>query len=66
MSLNLCRLILEACHERTQDSWQKIALFVGVSNSIMNPIVYGFWYSEFRLRIVKGWKAVFRKLCGNQ
>ena len=32
----------------------------GMLNSIMNPIIYAFWYAQFRLRISKAWKQLFR------
>ena len=40
----------------SQDSWQKISLFLGATNSIMNPIIYAFWYPEFRTRLARGWR----------
>ena len=32
-------------------------------NSIMNPIIYAFWYAQFRLRISKAWQILFKKCC---
>ena len=38
-----------------------LSTFQGMMNSIMNPIIYAFWYSQFRLRISKAWQQLFRK-----
>ena len=62
ITANLCLPVLEAAHAQKMDAWQKWALIVGVTNSLLNPIIYGFWYSEFRLRITKAWRELFSSL----
>ena len=61
--LPLCRIAFEAYHALAQDSYQKMALFIGASNSLLNPVIYGFWYREFRLRFTKAWRQLFKKIC---
>ena len=53
---DLCFLVLQTFHGKLQDLWQKIALMSGMVNSVLNPIIYAFWYSQFRVRIVLTWK----------
>ncbi len=66
----ICFLVVVAHHGKMQDWWQKCALMVGMANSVLNPVIYAFWYSQFRLRIVKAWKSCFqglaKKLCGSK
>ncbi|XP_059080318.1 uncharacterized protein LOC131878384 [Tigriopus californicus] len=59
---HLCRPIMEAIHAQNQDSWQKIALVIGATNSLLNPIIYAFWYAEFRLRIRKAWRDLWSRI----
>jgi hypothetical protein len=44
----------------TRDSF-RISGFQGMLNSVMNPIIYAFWYAQFRLRISKAWRQCFRR-----
>ena len=62
---DLCFLVLQTFHGKLQDLWQKIALMSGMCNSVLNPIIYAFWYSQFRVRITQTWKQFWTQKCNN-
>ena len=57
----LCGIVIKLFHGKIMLLWQKCALMFGLLNSLVNPIIYGFWYSQFRIRIVQTWKNFFFK-----
>ena len=36
-----------------QDNLQLLALLIGATNSLINPVIYGFWYPDFRRTAIK-------------
>ncbi|XP_059080483.1 uncharacterized protein LOC131878508 isoform X2 [Tigriopus californicus] len=46
--LPICTFIHQSLHSFMQDYRQLSAMLVGILNSILNPIIYAFWYPEFR------------------
>ena len=60
-----CSVIIKIFHGKLEDLWQKCTLMLGMVNSLVNPVIYAFWYSQFRLRIVQTWKNFFTKSCRN-
>ena len=60
---DLCFLVLQTFHGKLQDLWQKIALMSGMCNSVLNPIIYAFWYSQFRVRITQTWRQFWTQKC---
>lgn len=48
-----CQLITEAVHTFKQDNLQLLALMIGATNSLINPVIYGFWYPDFRRTAIK-------------
>ena len=61
----LCYFTLKTVHGKVQDLWQKVGLLFGMMNSILNPIIYAFWYSQFRMRIFQTWKKFLLGIFGN-
>ena len=57
----VCGFIIKLFHGKILILWQKCTLMLGMLNSLVNPIIYGFWYSQFRIRIVQTWKNFFSK-----
>merc|ERR1711892_1206625 len=51
--LSQCQLITDAVHTFKQDSLQLLALLIGATNSLINPVIYGFWYPDFRRTAIK-------------
>ena len=37
-----------AVHSFNQDTMQQFSIMMGNLNSILNPIIYAFWYPDFR------------------
>jgi hypothetical protein len=52
-------MVQRALHGYRQNYRQLLAVTVGVLHSVLNPIVYAFWYPQFRLQ----GRAVFRLCC---
>jgi len=51
--LHQCQLVTDAVHTFKQDNLQLVALMVGATNSLINPVIYGFWYPDFRRTAIK-------------
>jgi len=51
--LHQCQLITDAVHTFKQDNLQLLALLIGATNSLINPVIYGFWYPDFRRTAIK-------------
>merc|ERR1719270_184477 len=49
----VCGIILKLFHGKVLILAQNCAIMLGMLNSLINPIIYGFWYSQFRIRIVQ-------------
>ena len=44
----LCWTFYELLHQLKFDSVEHILIYVGALNSLLNPFIYGLWYSDFR------------------
>ena len=58
-SSEVCGIVLKLFHGKVIILAQKCAIMLGLLNCLMNPIIYVFWYSQFRIRIVQTWKNFF-------
>ena len=47
----LCWAFFELMHEVKFDSIEHILIYVGALNSVFNPLIYGVWYSDFRINV---------------
>ena len=58
-SSEVCGIVLKLFHGKVIILAQKCAIMLGLLNCLINPIIYVFWYSQFRIRIVQTWKNFF-------
>lgn len=49
---HVCGLVHLALHSQRQNLMQKTAVIIGVLHSIVNPIIYAFWYPQFRHQVL--------------
>ena len=60
----LCSMAHKAIHSYRADYLQLWSICVGVGQSVLNPVVYAFWYPQFRSQgraLMKGLKASWRR-----
>ena len=46
-----CILVQQALHSYSQDNRQLTSILISVVHSILNPIIYAFWYPHFRQQL---------------
>ena len=48
-----CEVIYRSLHNFRQEYHQSLVIFIAFANSLLNPIIYAFWYPEFRQQLGK-------------
>ena len=48
-----CEVIYRSLHNFRQQYHQSLVIFIAFANSLLNPIIYAFWYPEFRQQLGK-------------
>ena len=57
---DLCHEMGAVVHSVRHENWQLVSMTVGAVNSILNPIIYAFWYPQFRNQLSCVWKRFLR------